>query len=282
MRRVLMFLRRHRSDVVAVWLALVVIGASSVLCWICLRVVSRSIQPHLDQGLARRPHCSEWLRVNPPQLRSADGSHAVQLRPDLDTKDNSFIDILTLSEPNTSRIYRLPPVHKVRGEIGFLYLGPEDLIADMAFSPDNRYLAVACRRYEVTASRWPPLPRTVQELGGWLQVAFGSGAGLRLNSKFLYEVHLFELKSGQPVAVLSEQALSGFTADGQTLVTSRSGTDGRAHLWDLPPRKPWNLILAWSTLAALLTLTLCQLVFVYSARRRKRLVSLKPPVSPSR
>ncbi len=111
-----------------------------------------------------------------------------------------------------------------------------DSFAHVIFSPDGRSLLVA-NYLDVEES---PVLRWVRRLLG-LQGAKSCG---------IYEIRLLDVETGKQQTVFRQDADGTsyniqFSPDGKTLAIWWS--DGQAvYLWDIPPRKPWLRMLAWS------------------------------------
>jgi hypothetical protein len=278
MRRIIRWLRRHRGDAFAVWLGLVAMSVCSTVGGWLAEYQPREVRPALDQhGLTKvegdeaflnRPRYYTWIGRDSPILLSPDGHLTVRVRSDLDTP---AVEVLNYPELRPMRRIQLPPRRTLYGDpsvaedLGLSVLAPPngELVADLAISPDSRYLAVECRRWTITASRYPISPRNPEELSFWLRGVLGLVNATHATQEDASEVSLFDVPSGRRLWTLPKQQLSGFTSDSQTLVTwnDTPWSEAKVALWDLPPRKPWNLILGWSVVAGLFVM------FVYALLR---------------
>lgn len=206
------------------------------------------------------------LAADPPRLAhevakavvAANGRFAARLLPEITSDGTGFIEILTLPGVKRQAIVALPRINleHVSDPVSSL----EAFCCSMSFEPNARCLAVHVHGY---SRRYDLRPL---ELLRACWNCFVGGNTFPFDFESVHSVRIYDTNTGRELHVLHAQQNPFFSPDGRTLTTS---DNGRLAVWDLPPRKPWNLILAWSALAGLVTLLLCLLVQVWWARRRK-------------
>ncbi len=134
--------------------------------------------------------------------------------------------------------------------------------------PDGNALLVADYRY-------------IKENALWLQLWQLLGVD-RPEARNLYEIRLLDVETGKHSAVFHQNA-DGFSdnvcvsPDGKTLAVWWSDGGQAVYLWDIPPKKPWLRILAWSAGPVAGLLLLVGLFKLWS--RRGRDAAVRSPAS---
>jgi WD40 repeat protein len=218
------------------------------------------LDQHLAQGL--------WdVTTQPPRqlLPLVDGP---MLSPDMQTVAIYSGDTAKLGFEGTldQKRMRLVNLNTRRDAIPLIWDKAVDTAWPLGFSPDGRLLAI-----KVSFD-----PHEIN-LGNLRQRFFNlfSDKAAPENAEELAEMRLVEVATGKTVGTVPKPVYGiAFAPDGQTMILSGARTNQPLELWDVPPAKPWLLILAWAVLPAVIVLLLGLVRQWWQQRRQAKVAAL--------